>query len=85
MINKYKLETNKLLHTLQETKRTQEARLHELRKYEGLSLKYWQPANGKRYYSVTEGQGKDGLRHYRYVGNDSEDTVRHVKELRHLK
>lgn len=85
MINKYRFETNKLLYTLQKTKCTQEARLQELSEYEGLSLKYCQPANGKRYYSVTKGQGNDGVRHYHYVGSDSKDTVRYVKELKHLK
>lgn len=85
MINKYRFETNKLLYTLQETKRTQEARLQELSEYEGLSLKYCQPASGKRYYSVTRRQGKGDVRHYRYVGDDTKDTVRYVKELKHLK
>ena len=74
-----------MLYTLQKTKLTQETRLQELSEYEGLSLKYYQPANGKRYYSVTKGQGNDGVRRYRYVGSDSKDTVRFVKELRHLK
>lgn len=85
MINKYLLETNKLLYTLRETRRTREARLKELGEFEGFSLKYCTPSNGKRYYSVTKGPGKDGVRHYRYVGDDSKDTVRYVKELKHLK
>ena len=85
MINKYRIATNKILHALLQIERTQNARIEELKKYEGLSLKYDKGLGGKGYYSVTQGPGRDGVRTFHYLGKESNDTVRFVKELRHLK
>ena len=85
MISKYRILTNKVLNALIQIEQNQTARLEQLREYEGLSLKYDKRAGGKGYYSVSRGKSVDGARTFHYLGSESNDTVRYVKEYRHLK
>ena len=85
MISKYRILTNKVLNALIQIEQNQTARLEQLREYEGLSLKYDKRAGGKGYYSVSRGKSVDGARTFHYLGSEANDTVRYVKEYRHLK
>lgn len=85
MISKYRILTNKILKALIQIEENQTARLEELKDYECLSLKYDKASNGKGYYSVSQKTELAGSRTFRYLGNDSNETVRYVKEFRHLK
>lgn len=85
MISKYRILTNKVLNALIQIEQNQTARLEQLREYEGLSLKYDKHAGGKGYYSVSRGKSVDGARTFHYLGSEANDTVRYVKEYRHLK
>lgn len=85
MISKYRILTNKILNALIQIEQNQTARLEQLREYEGLSLKYDKCSGGKGYYSVSQGRDGDGSRTFHYLGKESNDTVRYVKEYRHLK
>ncbi len=85
MISKYRILTNKILKSLIQIEANQTARLDELKEYECLSLKYDRRSDGKGYYSVSQGVDSDGSRTFRYLGDASNDTVRYVKEFRHLK
>ena len=84
MISKYRIITNRILNSLLQIERTQKARLEELKACEGLSLKYDGRPDGGGYYFVSRGSGNGGVRTFQYLGKESNDTVRDVKEFRHL-
>lgn len=85
MINRYRIATNRILDYLTKTEENQRARLDELKAYDGLSLKLNKVPNGNEYYFVTTGSVKGGKRSYKYLGKEPNETVRYVKEVKHLK
>lgn len=85
MINRYKIATNRILDFMIQTEQTQQARLKELRKYDGLSLKLNKLPNGKEYYYMAKRPAEGGKRSYKYLGKESNETVRYIKEVKHLR
>ena len=78
MINKYKIITNRILRALIQMEENQRARLEELRDYGDISLKLDKRSNGTAYYYATPQTSSRETRTYKYVGAESNSTVRYA-------
>lgn len=84
MVRKYLIATQKVLNSLIQIQERQNARLKELEEYGGLNLKVDGISAGRAYYSVSKTNASRGTRKYKYLGKEPNDTVRRVKEVKHL-
>ena len=87
MIKQYKIMTNRILLYLTDIEKQQRGRLASLKKYDNTLLKEKKRASGRRYYTSYKPKiTKDQLKYkFRYVGNDSSETVLRIKEAHYLK
>ena len=89
MINKYRIMTNRILSYLVDIENKKRERLASLKKFDGLLLKEKKRSSGKTYYSSykagSKGKNAEGKVRYRYIGDNTSETVLRIKEVHHLK